>query len=200
MSTYTKNCTKCGISKPLIAYFKQASMRDGYQKQCKICSKKQHSCYRHEHIDTIRKTSQALYNKNKIEIRENNRKKYYDNIEKSRERNKIYINNKLKEDPLFKLSHNLRNLIRNSIKRKNFSKNTKTFQILGCSFDDFKLYIEQQFCTGMLWENYGEWEYDHITPVSWATTEDDVIKLNHYTNFQPLWRKDNQQKSNRYSG
>ena len=30
------------------------------------------------------------------------------------------------------------------------------------------------------------WDIDHITPISSAETEDDVIKLNHFTNFQPL--------------
>ena len=46
----------------------------------------------------------------------------------------------------------------------------------------------------MTWENHGRfnsefnygWDIDHITPLSSALTEDDVIKLNHYTNLQPL--------------
>jgi hypothetical protein len=33
--------------------------------------------------------------------------------------------------------------------------------------------------------NYG-WDIDHIVPVSSAKTEEDVIKLNHYTNLRPL--------------
>ena len=52
----------------------------------------------------------------------------------------------------------------------------------------------------MTWENHGLWHYDHITPVSWALTEDEVIKLNHFTNFQPKWAKDNLTKGNRYEG
>jgi hypothetical protein len=46
----------------------------------------------------------------------------------------------------------------------------------------------------MSWENYGKyngqenfgWDLDHIVEVGSAKTEEDVIKLNHYTNFQPL--------------
>jgi hypothetical protein len=197
MNTYTKNCTKCGISKPLTFYFKQASMRDGHQKQCKLCSKKQNGLYRIDHIDTIRSLAQANYNINKKEICEKNKVRYYKNIEKSREYNRIYTNTKLKEDMLFKLRHNLRNLIRNSLVGNGFSKRTKTFQILGCSFNDFKCHIEQQFCPGMLWENYGKWEYDHIIPVSSATSETEIIVLNHYTNFQPLWKEHNRSKSNK---
>jgi len=30
------------------------------------------------------------------------------------------------------------------------------------------------------------WDIDHIIPISSAESEDDIIKLNHYTNLQPL--------------
>lgn len=40
--------------------------------------------------------------------------------------------------------------------------------------------------------NYG-WDLDHIIPISSAKTEDDLIKLNHYTNFQPLCSKINRE-------
>lgn len=33
--------------------------------------------------------------------------------------------------------------------------------------------------------NFG-WDIDHIIPISSAKTIEDVIRLNHYTNFQPL--------------
>jgi hypothetical protein len=51
----------------------------------------------------------------------------------------------------------------------------------------------------MSWDNYGEWHLDHKTPVSWATTEEEIYELNKYTNFQPLWQFDNLSKGNRYS-
>ena len=38
--------------------------------------------------------------------------------------------------------------------------------------------------------NYG-WDIDHITPLSKAKTVEDIIKLNHYTNLQPLCSKVN---------
>jgi hypothetical protein len=46
----------------------------------------------------------------------------------------------------------------------------------------------------MNWDNYGlyngkencGWEYDHIIPVSSAKCEEDIYKLNHYSNIQPL--------------
>ena len=38
--------------------------------------------------------------------------------------------------------------------------------------------------------NYG-WDIDHIIPLDTAKTEEDVIRLNHYSNLQPLCSKIN---------
>ena len=57
--------------------------------------------------------------------------------------------------------------------------------------------MESQFKDGMLWDNMGEWEIDHIIPLSTAQTEDELKKLSHYTNLQPLWAGPNRTKSNK---
>ena len=39
----------------------------------------------------------------------------------------------------------------------------------------------------MSWDNHGTyWDIDHIIPLSTALNEADIIRLNHYTNLQPL--------------
>ena len=48
----------------------------------------------------------------------------------------------------------------------------------------------------MSWDNRGEWDLDHIIPISEGKTLEDIYLLSHYSNFQPLWRKDNIKKSN----
>jgi hypothetical protein len=50
----------------------------------------------------------------------------------------------------------------------------------------------------MTLENHGQgsgkWNIDHIIPISSARTEEEIYKLNHYTNFQPLWWEENMAK------
>lgn len=143
------------------------------------------------------KTYNKEYNlKNKQNISEY-QKQYYKN-------NKIRIQNRnnirLKNDNLYKIKRQISNVIVTSIQRGNFYKTSKTKSILGCSIEFFKQHIESQFLDWMAWENYGNcetneykcsWHLDHIIPVSSAKTEEEVVLLNHWSNFQPLCSKIN---------
>ena len=118
---------------------------------------------------------------------------------RSKDTKKDWYNNKRKSDNLFRLKDNISSLIRLTIKRNGFSKKSKTHQILGCSFEEFKAHIESLWEPWMNWENYGlyngelnyGWDIDHIVPSSSAINEEGVIALNHYTNLQPLCSKVN---------
>ena len=112
-------------------------------------------------------------------------------------KHKEYIKNRLANDLQFKLRLNTSNLIRKSLKRKNFSKNSKSEEILGCTIEEFKRHIELQWESWMNWDNYGNpkdgifeinktWDIDHIIPTNDATNETELINLNHYTNLRPL--------------
>lgn len=98
----------------------------------------------------------------------------------------------------YKLKINLRRGVSKLFKRKDIRKKSKTEDILGISFEEFKQYIESLFQEGMSWENYGEWHIDHKKPVSWANSEEELYELNHYTNLQPLWATENLSKKDRY--
>jgi hypothetical protein len=112
-----------------------------------------------------------------------------------------YISERRNNDDIFRFKSNVRTLINSSFKRNksnNWKKKTKTENILGCKFDFFRNYIEKKFTKGMTFENYGKWHLDHIKPLALAKNQEDVIMLNHYTNFQPLWASDNFKKGSRY--
>ena len=73
-----------------------------------------------------------------------------------------------------------------------------TFEILGIDFDGFMKHIESLMDkTWMTLDNYGSegarkgirnftWEFDHIIPLSSENSKEELIKLSHYTNIQPL--------------
>ena len=111
-----------------------------------------------------------------------------------------YCRDRYKSDSLYKLMVSMRNLIGLSFRKKKSVKNKKTEEIIGCSIEEFKNFIENKFTDGMSWDNQGIWHLDHIIPISRANDEDELIKLNHYTNFKPMWGIENIKKGNRYDG
>ena len=76
-----------------------------------------------------------------------------------------------------------------------------SFDMLGCTVQDFKDHITAQLHDGMTWENYGKWHIDHIVPLKYGEpTVEDMVERLHYTNTQPLWAADNIAKRNKYIG
>ena len=135
------------------------------------------------------------YYDNNVEKLKNKRKEYYkNNKEKTLLTNNAYRNKRKQSDPLFKLSVSLRSMISTTIKKNGYKKLSKTELILGCSFEHLKQYFESQFEHWMSWDNYGlyngelnyGWDIDHIVPLSSALNENELLKLNHYTNLKPL--------------
>ena len=85
----------------------------------------------------------------------------------------------------------LRRRMLHIFERKGWKKDIRTLEHIGCSPKELKEHLEKQFKGGMNWDNRGEWHIDHIIPLSSAKTKEELIKLNHYSNLQPLWAKEN---------
>ncbi len=140
--------------------------------------------YRKTNSDKIKETNKEYINKNKEIVNEKRRTKHKE---------------KINSDNLYRIKHNLRGMYSRIFKSKNFHKVSKSEFILGCSFETFKLYIESKFEPWMNWENYGlyngtlnhGWDIDHIIPIATAITIDDIIRLNHFSNLQPLCSQTN---------
>jgi hypothetical protein len=178
-----KTCKVCGVSKPLDNFFKQPSNKEGLALKCKPC--------------------QYEYNK-RYNYSESKKQYYQSNKSKLKAQIMAWNKTKRESDPIFKFSGGVRVLIRESFKRACSGvhvKSTKTQSILGCSMDEFIIYIQSKFQPGMTLENHGagagKWNIDHTIPISSAQCEGDIIKLNHYTNLQPLWFEDNMAKGNK---
>jgi hypothetical protein len=166
-----KKCSKCGEIKLASEFYSK-------HYYCKKCFKT---------YTTYEKSLKYL--KVEPEHRKQYQKAYHKN----------YINDyykRRKEDPIFKLKCNIRSRISTSL----LQKNKHTEQILGCSFEDFRVHLESQFESWMSWDNYGgqnidapniRWDIDHINPLHSAQSVEDVLRLNHYTNLRPLCSYDN---------
>jgi hypothetical protein len=72
-------------------------------------------------------------------------------------------------------------------------------ELIGCSSDELKLHLEIQLKNNMNFDNYGEWEIDHIKPISLfnLNNENELLECFNYKNLQPLWRAENRRKSNK---
>lgn len=145
------------------------------------------------------KTKWEKYVKENPNLRKNRNLSHLSESERKKEIKKKY--NKLRKrkyitDEVYNLKTRFRSLLNKKIREGSYTKTHSTLDFLGCDWKTFKLHIESQFKDGMSWDNRGEWDLDHIIPISEGKTLEDIYLLSHYSNFQPLWRKDNIKKSN----
>lgn len=170
--------------------------------------------YRENNKEYFNKKNKEYYLKNKKSEIERSTKYYEDNKEKVNIIRKINIKNKIEKyramnrerskfryrtDLLFKMKITIRNIIYKSLKNKKYTKNSHSYEILGCSYDVFIIHLESQFQDWMTWDNYGlyngelnyGWDIDHVIPLDCGKTEEELLKLSHFTNLQPLCSKIN---------
>ncbi len=162
-------CIVCNINKTFSEYHKNKRNKYGFQYKCKICTRQYKINYD---------------NSNKNKIKEYGKKYYEDNRSKIINHNTNYYNDKIKNDLIFKFKNNIRALIRNSINYKGYSKTTRTYEILGCDYNALLNHLNDNKYGFKYQDNI--YDIDHITPLSSAKTEEEVVALNHYTNLQLL--------------
>ena len=193
MNTIVKKiCNTCYIEKS-VSEFHKGKTKDGYQYKCKECKKIFAILNREK--ENLRKKIWAK--NNPIKVKETKKKYYINNKDKELFRNNLYTQNRKKIDSIYKLSCISRSRLCEFLKIIKITKNNKTFEYVGCTPQFLKKYLENKFTYGMSWDNHGEWHIDHIVPLSSAKNENDVYKLFHYTNLQPLWAEDNLRKTNK---
>jgi hypothetical protein len=216
-----KSCTKCKKVKDYSEFSKDSRKQDGLNCQCKSCRKiylKKYYILNKERIDrrnleysrnnkeTISKRGREWYLQNKEKMKAYQHTYYLNNIVKMKKKHQEWVQKNLKKiadkkrfkcktEPLFKLKNTLRCRTNEAFRNMGFRKGTKTANLLGCSFEIIKNHLESQFKEKMTWKNHGEWHIDHIIPLASAKTEEEMIKLCHYTNLQPLWAEENFKKA-----
>lgn len=206
-----KECQSCLITKNICLFPKKKSNKDGLYSYCKECKSMTDKDYRKDPIVKekcleygkiyYKENKELLVQKQKIYYNDHKEehsvrsKKYY---ESHREEIYLYIKEQKTLNPLYKLSCSLRSRLWSVLKKKNWEKNSKFNEYIGCDKQTLVNHIESQFQPGMTWENQGIWHIDHIKPLALAKNEDELYKLNHYTNLRPLWAIDNLKKGSKY--
>jgi len=131
--------------------------------------------------------------------------KKYRGSEQGKEVIRKYDKERQKTDPVYKLSKLIRSRLLIFLKATNMKKSKKTFEMVGCTPEFLKKYLEKQFYPHpitnekMTWKNhtfYG-WHVDHKTPLSSAKSPEDLERLIYYTNLQPMWAEENWKKNNK---
>ena len=204
-----KKCNHCGVEKPLDDYYEvrrktplvRKIKTDDRVARCKACYKAKAAQWAKDNPDARKAITRKWDSENKDA--KTVFTAAYNAKESTKERQRAwrkanmtaYLRGRRQSDSAFAFKWKMRSILLKAFYRGGYKKRSKSNVIFGCSWPDLITHLEKQFADGMTWENRGEWEIDHITPLATAQTEDDIIRLNHYTNLQPLWRHDNRTKS-----
>jgi hypothetical protein len=221
-----KICPTCSQSKKLDEFNKNKTRKDGYQRECRECCHNHHN--KHYQTKKSPRLKENLKEGHKIctcckqELPLNdfkpgkgrfgvggNCKKCFNikwnEYQKQTGQNKKHNKLKRQTNPQWKLKAVLRGRYLDALKRHTsggkVNKNHSAIDLIGCSIEFYKQYLEQQFKSDMVWENHGKiWEIDHIKPCALfdLTKEEEQKQCFHYTNTQPLYKSDNRSKGNKY--
>lgn len=176
-----KKCPTCNQIKPLTEFVKDKTIKGGYGGYCKPCKKLKQSKWRSDNPGYDKRheaTRKAGYSQ-----------EYMNEYQKKRREN----------NPEYRLMCSIRSRLSAFLKQKGFQKKSNTYEIVGCSPEELRNFIEDKWSDGMNWGNYGNkkgcWNIDHIKPLGVTKTLEEIYKVNHYTNLQPLWWDENLRKS-----
>lgn len=209
-----KVCTKCKEDKPISEYSKSGKY---YKGDCKKCVAKRVNEYRVKNYELVKQRKKEYWQRNRERLLpiNNERSRIYAKLNpekrkesankwaiKNRKRTIENTKNRYNTDPEFNIAIKHRRRIGMALKRIGAGRKDRIIYLLGCDYKFFKSYIEDKFTDGMTWDSVlnGEIHLDHIKPCAkFNLLNFDEQKICfHYTNYQPLWAKDNMEKHDKY--
>lgn len=210
----TKICSKCKEEKELCLFGLNKKSKDGLRADCNDCRKIESLEYRKRNPEKRKETIKKYYENNKEKellrfkkYREENPEKRKETCKKHNQNNREKYNEYARlwkksmriNNLYYKLISNLRTRTKSYLHYKTINPNSTIKDVIGCTPQFLKEHLESQFKDGMSWDNYGfyGWHIDHIIPLSSAKNEEELYKLCHYTNLQPLWAKENLSKGSK---
>ena len=194
-----KKCNKCKEVKDITFFGKESRSCDGYKSRCKKCCNEQYKInypkyreaklkqlkvYYSNNTDSIKLKSNEAYKKQDPEYRKVVKRKWREkNRQRLREKHNNYIQQRIKDDPVFKTDRKMRSLIYRLIK----DKTERTALLLGYTSLDL---------INLLGSEISVKHIDHKVPLSWFIPGTDVKIVNSLNNLQLLSQSDNVKKHN----
>ena len=155
------------------------------------------------HTDLIREYQAKWYQRHKPELTEKQRKRRHDKAWKAAHKEQInqHIRERKQADPIYKLKCQARTTIYKSFARTGNVKLERCEKLVGLSMDEFVTYLKETYekTYGHPWDGIEPVHIDHIVPLATAQSEEDVMRLCHYTNLQLLTAQDNLAKGSKYA-
>lgn len=219
-----KLCRTCSTIKPVSEFYRCRSHADGLSSLCTPCKKAaakrlyerkaeaikaKSAAYRKANPEKASAAKKCCYANKKAQYRAAHKARYLakrdevlaqarayrlNNLEAKSATDRAYVRRRMKADALFALTYSVRGRVAAAFRERRVPKRGKTAEMLGCGWDHLKAHMEAQFQPGMSWENRSAWHIDHIIPLASAKTAEELERLCHYTNLQPLWAADNIRK------
>ena len=207
MNGLTKHCNKCNLTKILTDFpYRKHNGKLGYIYKCKECDRKDSKKERAKLLkDPIKKANllelnkkslakhyQKNYDKFKVKLaNDSNLRQYVSDRKKKWKKEQM-------KNPNFRLKVKLCSRLRATVKSgKNWN------EYLGCDMEYLKDWFEYQFRIlkifdgiDLSWENYDEWEIDHIIPckIFDFSNESQRKICFHWSNLAPLTKSLNSSK------
>lgn len=201
-----KTCPDCGLTKHGLEFFACVSTRDGRVTYCKECSSRHQKDWRKNNPEAATAKDKRRWSKltaaEKAEMVARSMK-WHDDHRAERNRSRLVGHvAKMRERGQYYWAFRIRSAVR--LGMKGYRKSAPTEVLLGCTFEEFRKYLEGQFAPWMSWQNYGRgdvcWSIDHRVPVSAFDLKDPIQQrlCFHYSNQRPMRHVDNRKKSYLY--
>jgi hypothetical protein len=216
----SKECRVCKNTKELGEFPRHKQMADGHLHRCKVCTREYHReydrrperkekavQYYEDNRDDIKQRNLTRWNENAEALNEKRRERYANDEEyKERTLESAKASNarlrperrkkRRETDEGWRLIQVCRTRMWNALNGRAV-KTAKTTELLGCTGDELKEYLETTKREGV--DYSGELHIDHIIPCSSFdfTDPEQQRRCFHYTNLQILTAEENLKKSDR---
>lgn len=210
----TKICYCCKKRKVYSDFYHWKNSPDGYHFYCKECKKMMNDKRYKENAEIISKRNSISRSiRRQLDPEFDQKLKSYsrkqaktDSYKRANQKYRKVHNDKIAKYEKERASNNIKIRIERRLRTRlhHFvngigKQSYHTKEILGCSWEELKQHLENQFVEGMSWDNYGKdgWVIDHIVPCAYFDMKNDLqvrICFN-FRNLQPLWSRDNGSKS-----